>query len=293
MDSDYEIFLTQNTVSQEAFSPEFNLEELLGDFRKVSDRDSVEVEKKENPGRNIVVVCDNEVEKRRESRIPANTKVNTSWAVRCWEEWAVERNVKVRKNSSKEKYYEVNPDIKKVANEQLDYWLGKFVLEIRKKKEPGSVYPPNTLYQMCCGLQRFLRDNGRPGLNVFEDPKFKHFQDCLDAEMKRLTNIGIGSTVKQAEPLREDQEQKLWNLGLLGEDSPSVLLNTMGFLIGKNFPLRSGREHRNLKFSQLTLVPGTEREPEKLVYVSFGEKNNLGGLKHRNVGQKRNRALRQ
>ena len=157
MDSDDEISLTQNTFSQEAFSPELNLEELLGDLREVSDRDSVEVEKKENPGRNIVVVCDNEVEKRRKSRIPANTKVNTSWAVRCWEEWAVERNVKVKKNSSKEKYYEVNPDIKKVANEQLDYWLGKFVLEIRKKKEPGSVYPPNTLYQMCCGLQRFLR----------------------------------------------------------------------------------------------------------------------------------------
>ena len=52
----------------------------MGDFREVSERDSVEVEKKENPGRNIVVVCDNEVEK--ESRIPANAKVNTSWAVR-------------------------------------------------------------------------------------------------------------------------------------------------------------------------------------------------------------------
>ena len=75
-------FLTQNTFSQEPFSPELNLEELVGDLREVSERDSVEVEKKENPGRNIVVVCDNEVEKRRESRIPANTKVNTSWAVR-------------------------------------------------------------------------------------------------------------------------------------------------------------------------------------------------------------------
>ena len=58
----------------------------------------------------------------------------------------------------------------------------------------------------------------------------------------------------------------------------------MVFLIGKNFSLRNGREHRNLKFSQLTLVSGTDRE---LVYLSFGEKNNLGGLKHRNVRQKR------
>ena len=126
MDCEDEIFLTQNTFSQEPFSPELNLEELVRDFREVSERDSVEVEKKENPGRNIVVVCDNEIEKRRESRMPANRKVNTSWAVRCWEEWAVERNVKVKKNSSKEKYYEVNLYIKKVANEQLDHWLGKF-----------------------------------------------------------------------------------------------------------------------------------------------------------------------
>ena len=38
MDSDDEIFLTQNTFSQEPFSPELNLEELVGDFREVSER---------------------------------------------------------------------------------------------------------------------------------------------------------------------------------------------------------------------------------------------------------------
>ena len=77
MDTDDEIFLTRNTFSQEPFFPELNLEELEGDLREVSERDSIEVEKKENPGCNIVV-CDTKVEKRRESRILANTKVNTS-----------------------------------------------------------------------------------------------------------------------------------------------------------------------------------------------------------------------
>ena len=48
MDSDDEIFLTQNIFSQEPFSPELNLEELVGDFREVSERDSVEVEKKKS-----------------------------------------------------------------------------------------------------------------------------------------------------------------------------------------------------------------------------------------------------
>ena len=99
--------------------------------------------------------------------------------------------------------------------------------------------------------------------------------------------MGIGSNVKEAQAFSEDEENKLWNLGLLGDSSPRVLLDTMVFLIGKNFSLRSGKEHRNLKFSQLTLEPANEKEPEKLIYVSFGEKNNLGGLKHRSFKQKR------
>ena len=38
MDSDDEIFLTQNTFSHDPFSPELNLEELVGDFREVRER---------------------------------------------------------------------------------------------------------------------------------------------------------------------------------------------------------------------------------------------------------------
>ena len=37
MDSDDKIFLTQNTLSQKPFSPELNLEELLGDFREANE----------------------------------------------------------------------------------------------------------------------------------------------------------------------------------------------------------------------------------------------------------------
>ena len=44
MDIDDEIFLAQNTFFLEPFSPDLNLEELVGDFREVSERDSVEVE---------------------------------------------------------------------------------------------------------------------------------------------------------------------------------------------------------------------------------------------------------
>ena len=46
-------------------------------------------------------------------------------------------------------------------------------------------------------------------------------------------------------------------------------MDMMVFLIGKNFSLRSGKENRNLKLSQLTLEPADDKEPQKLVYVSL------------------------
>ena len=87
-----------------------------------------------------------------------------------------------------------------------------------------------------------------------------------------LTGLGVGSNIKEGQALSEDKENKLWKLGLLGDSSPRVLLDTMVFLIGKNFSLRSGKENRNLKFSELTLEPADDKKPQKLVYVSMVRK---------------------
>ena len=39
---------------------------------------------------------------------------------------------------------------------ELNQWLCKFALEIRRKD--GQQYPPQTLYSICCGLLRYVRD---------------------------------------------------------------------------------------------------------------------------------------
>ena len=100
--------------------------------------------------------------------------------------------------------------------------------------------------------------------------------------MKCITGQGVGTNVRQAAASSKGQEELLWNLNPLGAHSASTLLNTMVFLIGKNFSIRSGKEHRRLKFSQFTLEPPCGDEPEGRIYTSFGEKNNLGGL---NIGR--------
>ncbi|PFX15305.1 Zinc finger MYM-type protein 3 [Stylophora pistillata] len=241
--SDEELFLTQNSFSEERVEDNFSIDSILDGLVACDEpvsQNSCEEELKQvvteksikdgrtDPSnypeavRKIVIVDDEELEKRKESRIPPNTRINTSWAVRAWSEWALERNGMIAiKGETGITLPEVNPDILNIThNEEVNYWLSKFVVEVRKKKDPGTFYPPNTLYQLCCGLQRYMRDNGRPELNFFTDTSFKHFQDCLDAEMKRLTAMGIGSNVKEAQAFSEDEENKLWNLGLLGDSSP-------------------------------------------------------------------------
>ena len=48
-------------------------------------------------------------------------------------------------------------------------------------------------------------------------------------EMKSLRSIGLGVKTKQAEPPSIQKENQLWELGLLGDHSPQVLLDTMLF----------------------------------------------------------------
>ena len=57
---------------------------------------------------------------------------------------------------------------------------------------------------------------------MFTDPSFKDFQDCLDAEMKHLTGLGVGSKVKEAHAFSEDEENKLRYICKVGELEYSI-----------------------------------------------------------------------
>ena len=114
-----------------------------------------------------------------------------------------------------------------------------------------------------------------------------NFKCSLDAEMKRLQSQGIGSKKRQAEPLSIKDEDILWERELLGDHSPQTLLNTMVFCNGLYFALRSGMEHRQLRFhsSQIQLIEHDDERPY-LKYTEDVSKNRPGGIKGRNIKPK-------
>ena len=99
--------------------------------------------------------------------------------------------------------------------------------------------------------------------------------------MKRLNATGNYLNKKQAhvQPITLDQENRLWELGLLGDHNAQVLLNTVVYQVGFFFAMRSGSEHRRLRHSpsqiQLYEPPG---DRAYLVYQEDVSKTNQGGL---------------
>ncbi len=121
-----------------------------------------------------------------------------------------------------------------------------------------------------------------PELNFFTQPEFTGFKKTLDAEMKRLKAGGAGLKKKRVEPISLEEEEILWQTGLLGSATPQTLLHTMVFMCGVYFALRSGQEHRDLQCCQIKV----NEAGNGLVYTESHSKNNPGGLKHRKVEAK-------
>ena len=115
--------------------------------------------------------------------------------------------------------------------------------------------------------------------NFFTNPEFIPFRSSLDAEMKRLQSCGKGSTKRQAEPITLEDEDLLWEKGLLGDATPQTLVDTMVVYNGRNFALQSGDEHRQLRLNS-SRIELMEKSGERLYlkYVEDISKNRLGGI---------------
>ncbi|XP_061170286.1 uncharacterized protein LOC133179581 [Saccostrea echinata] len=174
----------------------------------------------EPQGRFARPITDKEIKLLMEDQECKNTKSNTRWALGVWRKWREERN-KLSSNTG-----EFIPEFSAMDATCMDYWLQRFVVEVRNQK--GNEYTPKSLYYLMCGLLRHLRDIEIFGMNFLDhnDNRFARTRKVLDARMKSLVAQGIGTTVRQADPILPEQEDILWEKGVLGQNSAISLQNS-------------------------------------------------------------------
>ena len=175
-------------------------------------------------------------------------KAQLNWAVTAYVDW---RNECLHNfNYDVGIYYADLLDLKSLTKENLQHALCRFIPEVTKKKGDG-LFPGKTLYQMVVAIQKYLWIN-KIKWKLVEGDDFEELKTVLDNVMKERTEANVGVVVRQADLITYDMEFKLWEKGVLGEDSPDKLRNTVLFLLGVNMYLRAVEDHYNLRRS----VPG-------------------------------------
>ena len=107
-----------------------------------------------------------------------------------------------------------------------------------------------------------------------DHPSFRAFHVTLDNVFKSLRRDGVGSTSSNTEGIKKEEEDLLWQSGILNTESPKGLLRAVFYYCGKCFCLRGGQEHRTLSLSQLERL----YTPDRYVYRENSSKNKQGEL---------------
>ncbi len=170
-----------------------------------------------------------------------------------------------------------------LVKKDLAFSLACFTTEIRKLN--GEQYPLRTVYQMIICLQMYLESN-RVHWKLLNknDPDFVDLFYVIDNLMKEKNRAGLGK-VQSAAVISDDLEEKMWREGVLGEDQPKQLCDTVLYLLGVNLALRGGEEHKRLRrpgFNPQITVQKDVHGQKMLVYRADPvSKSNQSGIDSR------------
>ncbi len=168
-----------------------------------------------------------------------------------------------------------DPELNKL---HLCHTLCSFVNEFRQKD--GQEYPGKTLYDLVLCIQFHLEKKGK-FWKLIDDQEMVRLKFTLDNLMKDQCAQRLGSSLS-SDPISFDQEEVLWSRGILGEQDPTQLRNTVMFLLGISFALLGGDEHRRLRCPGFDPQINVLRDEKGVKFLSFTEdlrtKTNQGGL---------------
>lgn len=145
----------QTDLVEPGWSLDMAIDELLGMHNQ--DKKPNTAPAHPTSSRYAIPVTDEAVTRARIESVPRKTRDDSAYCVRLWQDWASNRlqvtNEKV-------------PSLTELDKQGLQYWLSRFVMEIRNKK--GKEYAPSSLHHIVCGIMRHLRQNcGKSEIDFF------------------------------------------------------------------------------------------------------------------------------
>ena len=107
----------------------------------------------------------------------------------------------------------------------LDQTLSQFYAELRK--ENGNDYEPDCLKVMQASLQRYVKSKAYPK-SIIRDREFLNSRKVLEGKARKLRAQGKGKRPNRSRSLTKEEEEVLWQNGLLGEELHELYLTPCG-----------------------------------------------------------------
>ncbi len=225
-----------------------------------------------------------ELEKLGQKTFATSTERKIMWAVNLFQDWHF---LRIREPGSDGRLCWCDLKDGRIQLSNLSYCLCKFLSEVRRLD--GTEFPAKTLYSIVVMIQMHFDKMGKQW-KLIDGLEFLQVKHTLDNLMKSRSLQNVGSENKSADPISLEAENLMWRSGVLGEDMPVKLRDTVMFLIGLSFALRGGEEQRRLcapGFNPQITVKVNESGKKYLEYVEdMSSKSNQGGLKHRSCKPK-------
>ena len=96
-----------------------------------------------------------DIENAQKQAVPHKTENATKWAIRTWNAWAEQRVISVEEQQLSCITDLLAIKIEEMSEQQLMYFVPRYILG--KSGKNSEEFPPNSLYQMVCGIQRQIQ----------------------------------------------------------------------------------------------------------------------------------------
>lgn len=131
----------------------------------------------------------------------------------------------------------------------LNKLLSEMFISIRQPN--GDEYEPISLECIKNSIERHLKNNGYP-VSIRDRP-FAKANEALTAKKMHLKKQGLGRNSKASDSISKDEEELMFEKGVMGGESAEALQFTIFYYFGKLFGLRGRDEQRKLKYGDIEL----------------------------------------